>query len=76
MAGNLNNAEFLADNISQKLLQLIHDYKSLRKELSLKSSGGLELDKAFVVLFQNNILDNASFAAKNTKLEHMLMTRG
>lgn len=75
MAGNLNNAEFLADNISQKLLQLIHDYKSLRKELSVKSSGGLELDKAFVMAFRKNILDNTSSTLKATKLEHMLMTR-
>lgn len=71
----INSPEILADNVLQKLEQVLNERKFLRKELSRKSSGSMELDKAFVMIFRNNILDIASASMNAVKLEHMLMMR-
>ena len=75
MAVNLNDAEYFADTIMNRVEQLLNERNVLRRELSRKSDGTLEHDKAFVRAFQNSVADNASASEKIARLEHMLLTR-
>lgn len=75
MAVSLNDAEYFADTIMSRVEQLLNERDILRRELSRKSDGTLEHDKAFVRAFQNSVIDNASASEKIARLEHMLLTR-
>ena len=48
MAVNLNDAEYFADTIMSRVEQMLNEREILRRELSRKSDGTLEQDKAFV----------------------------
>ncbi len=75
MAMNLNNAEYFADTISNRIDQLLNERKILRRELSRKSDGNLEHEKSFVRAYQDNIINTAMNADKSARLEHMLAIR-
>ena len=66
MAANLNDAEYFADTIMNRVS---------RRELARKSDGTLEHDKAFVRAYQNNVADNSASSEKIARLEHMLLIR-
>ena len=75
MAANLNDTEYFADTIMNRVEQLINERNILRREISRKSDGTLEHDKAFVRAYQDNIADNAAACEKIARLEHMLLVR-
>ena len=75
MAVNLNDAEYFADTIMSRVEQLLNERDILRRELSRKSDGTLEQDKAFVMSYQDNVVDNAAASEKIARLEHMLLIR-
>ena len=75
MAANLNDAEYFADTIMNRVSQLINERNILRCELARKSDGTLEHDKAFVRAYQNNVADNSASSEKIARLEHMLLIR-
>ena len=75
MPVNLNDAEYFADKILQRVDQLINERNILKRELSRRSSGSLEQEKDFVRTYQDNIINAASASDKITRLEHMLMLK-
>ncbi len=75
MAVNLNDAEYFADIISDRVTQLLNERKILKSELARKSSGTLEQDKAFVRAYQDNVFNNNAASTKIAKLEHLLTIR-
>lgn len=75
MAMNLNDAEYFADTISNRIDQLLNERKILRRELSRKTDGTLEHEKSFVRAYQDNIINNAMNDDRTSRLEHMLALR-
>lgn len=75
MGANLNDAEYFADTISQRIGQLIDERDILRRELSRNSNGNLTHNKEFVRAFQENIISNAASNEKIERLEHILLMR-
>ena len=75
MAVSLKEAEYSTDIILHRVEQLVSERNNLRKELSRKSAGNLEQDKAFVMSYQNSVIDNFYASQKITKLENLLMIR-
>ena len=75
MAMNLNDAEYFADTISNRIDQLLNERKILRRELSRKSDGTLEHEKSFVRAYQDNIINIAISADRTARLEHILAMR-
>ncbi|MBQ7220334.1 MAG: hypothetical protein IJS28_05070 [Synergistaceae bacterium] len=71
----INSAEILANNISQRIEQLLTERRNLRSEFRRKSVGSLEQDKAFIQAFQNSIIDRAYCAVMTAKLEQLLLLR-
>ncbi len=76
MGLNLNDAEYFADTIAQRVGHLIDERDVLRRELARNSSGSLAQNKEFVRAFQENIISNAAAAEKIERLEHILLMRG
>ena len=72
MGLTLSDAEYFADTISKRVEQLINERNNLRLDLSKNSNGSLEHNRAFIRAFQENIISNAIFSEKITKLEHIL----
>ena len=75
MAVNLNDAEYFADTIMSRVEQLLNERDILRRELTRKTDGTLEHDRAFVRAYQNSVTDNASASEKIARLEHLLSIR-
>lgn len=75
MAMNLNDAEYFADTISNRIDQLLNERKILRRELSRKTDGTLEHEKSFVRAYQDNIINNAMNDERTSRLEHILAIR-
>ena len=75
MAGNLKQAEFLADTLAHKILNLVTERNNLRTDLARKSSGSLERDKAFVQAHKHSVIDRAYADIKAYRLEHLLLIR-
>jgi hypothetical protein len=75
MAMNLNDAEYFADTISNRIDQLLNERKILRRELSRKTDGTLEHEKSFVRAYQDNIINNAMNDERTYRLEHILAIR-
>ena len=75
MAGNLKQAEFLADTLAHKITKLLTERNNLRTELARKSSGSLERDKAFVQAYKHAVIDRAYSDMKASRLEHLLLIR-
>ena len=75
MPVNLNDAEYFADKILQRVDQLINERNTLRHEIARRSSGGLEHEKDFVRAYQDNVMNMASASDKFARLEHMLMLK-
>ncbi|MBQ3449732.1 MAG: hypothetical protein IJG34_07575 [Synergistaceae bacterium] len=75
MAMNLNDAEYFADTISNRIDQILNERKILRRELARKSDGTLEHEKSFVRAYQDNIINNAMNSDKAARLEHILAIR-
>ena len=75
MAGNLKQAEFLADTLALRITKLLSERNNLRSELTRKSSGSLERDKAFVQVYKHAVIDKAYSAMTASRLEHLLLIR-
>ena len=75
MAGKLKQAEFLADTLSHKIVQLLTERNNLRTELARTSSGSLERDKAFVQAYKHEVIDRAYSGMKAYRLEYLLQIR-
>ena len=71
----MNDAEYFIDTISKRVEQLINERNTLRLELSRRSNGNLEHNKAFVCAFQESIISSAAADERIAKLEHILMIR-
>lgn len=71
----LNDAEYFADTIAKRVETLLAERDSLRLELSRRSDGNLEHNKAFVRSFQENIISNAIAADRIAKLERILLMK-
>ena len=72
MATTLNEIEYLADTLSQRVDKLLSERTTLRRELARNSDGNLEHNKAFIRAYQDNIIANSSANEKITKLEYLL----
>ena len=72
MAVNLNDAEYFADTIMNRVEQLLNERDILRRELARKTDGTLEHDRAFVRAYQNSVIDSAAASEKIARLEYML----
>lgn len=68
----LNDIDFYADALSERVEQLLKERYILRRELSRKSDGTIERDKEFLSVYQENIINNAIYSDKIAKLEHIL----
>ena len=75
MAGNLKQAEFLADTLAHKVIKLLTERNNLRTDLARRSSGSLERDKAFVQAYKHAVTDRAYSEIKASRLEHLLLIR-
>ena len=71
----LNEIEFYADAISERLDNLLRERSILRRELARKTDGTLEREKEFVRMYQENIVNDALYSEKVARLEHILLTR-
>ncbi|MBQ4469753.1 MAG: hypothetical protein IJR35_03790 [Synergistaceae bacterium] len=71
----LNEIEFYADAISERLDNLLRERSILRRELARKTDGTLEREKEFVRMYQENIVNYALYSEKVARLEHILLTR-
>lgn len=71
----LNEIDFYADALSERVENLLRERAVLRRELARKSDGTLEREKEFVRLYQENIVNDALYSDKIAKLEHILLTR-
>lgn len=72
MATSLNDIEYLADTLSQRVEQLLKERNTLRQELARKSDGNLEHNKAFIKAYQDGIISNSIANEKISKLEYLL----
>lgn len=72
----MNDAEYFAGEISKQVGQLLNEREILRRELSRRSDGNLECDRAFVRCFQENIISGATAADRITRLEKILLMKG
>ena len=75
MAGNLKQAEFLADTLAHRITQLLTERNNLRTELARKSSGSLDRDKAFIQSYKHAVIDRAYAELKACRLEYLLLVR-
>ena len=75
MAGNLKQAEFLADTLAHRISQILTERNNLRIDLARKSSGSLERDKAFIMAYKHSVCDKAYSELKAYRLEHLLLIR-
>ncbi|MBQ6773482.1 MAG: hypothetical protein IJP48_05380 [Synergistaceae bacterium] len=71
----LNEIDFYADALSERIENLLRERNILRRELSRKTDGTLERDKEFVRLYQENIINNALYDDSITRLEHILLIK-
>ncbi len=71
----MNDAEYFADTILKRVEQLMNERDTLKRELSRRSNGNSEHNKAFVRAFQENIISNAVAAGRIEKLERILLMR-
>ena len=71
----LNEIDFYADALSERVENLLRERAVLRRELARKSDGTLEREKEFVRLYQENVVNDALYSDKIAKLEHILLTR-
>mgnify|MGYP006916168035 CR=1 FL=1 len=71
----LNDAEYFADTISKRVEQLLTERDTLKNELSRRSDGFLEHNKAFVRSFQENIISNSISSERIAKLERILIMK-
>ena len=71
----LNDAEYFADTISKRIEQLLTERDTLKNELSRRSDGFLEHNKAFVRSFQENIISNSISSERIAKLERILIMK-
>ena len=69
---NLNDAEYFADTISKRVEQILIERDNLKRELSKRSDGFLEHNKAFVRSFQENIISSQIYSERIAKLERIL----
>ena len=72
MATTLNEIEYLADTLSQRVDKLLSERTTLRRELARNSDGNLEHNKAFIRAYQDSIIANSSANEKIAKLEYLL----
>lgn len=73
MPVNLNDAEYFADKILQRVDQLINERNTLRDELARRSKGTLTNEKDFVRAYKDGVISGASASEKIMRLEHILM---
>lgn len=71
----LNDSEYFVDTISKRVGQLLLERDTLRRELSRRSDGILEHNKAFVRSFQESIISGATASDRIAKLERILLMR-
>ena len=71
----MNDAEYFADTISKRIEQLLTERDTLKNELSRRSDGFLEHNKAFVRSFQENIISNSISSERIAKLERILIMK-
>ena len=71
----LNDSDYFADTISKRVGQLLLERDTLRRELSRRSDGNLEHNKAFVRSFQENIISNAAASDRIARLERILLMK-
>ena len=69
----LNEIDFYADAISERIENLLKERSILRRELSRKTDGTLEREKEFVRSYQENIINSALYSDRITRLEHILL---
>ena len=72
MAVTLNEIEYLADTLLQRVDKLLGERNNLRQELVRSSDGTLERNKAFIRAYQDGIIANSSANEKIAKLEYLL----
>ncbi len=72
MAVTLNEIEYLADTLSQRVDKLLDERINLRRELVRNTDGNLEHNKSFIRAYQDGIIANSSANEKITKLEYLL----
>ncbi len=71
----LNDSEYFVDTISKRVGQLLLERDTLRRELSRRSDGNLEHNKAFIRGFQENIISSATACERIARLERILLMR-
>ena len=71
----LNDSDYFADTISKRVGQLLLERDTLRRELSRRSDGNLEHNKAFIRSFQENIISGSIAFERIAKLERILLMR-
>ena len=71
----LNEIDFYAESLLERVDQLLKERSVLRRELARNSDGTIERDKEFVRLYQDNIINSAMYSERVTRLEHILITR-
>ena len=75
MEVTLNDAEYFAETISKRVEQLLSERDTLKIEISRRSDGNLEHNKAFVRSFQENIISNSIASERIAKLERILLMK-
>ena len=68
----LNDLDFYANALSERIDNLLKERNILRRELARKSDGTIERDKEFVRSCQDNIIINAIYSDRIARLEHIL----
>lgn len=68
----LNDIDFYADALSERVEHLLKERNILRRELSRQSDWTIERDKEFLMVYQENIINNAIYNDRIAKLEHIL----
>ena len=74
-ANFLDEAENAAENLFNKVKQLLDERNILRGDLAKKSDSNLDRDKAFVCAYKENIISSDLASDKIAKLEHFLTMR-
>ena len=69
----LNEIDFYADALSERIENLLKERNILRRELSRKTDGTLEREKEFVRSYQENIINTALYSDRIARLEHILL---
>ena len=72
----MNDAEYFAGEISKQVVQLLNERDNLRRELSRRTDGNLEHNKAFVRCFQENVVSGSVAAERIARLEKILLIKG